>query len=150
MNRIVLTGRIVRTPDYSVRDGKQNARFSIAVDRAQKNANGEFETAFINVVSFGKQAELVNQYCKKGMLVGVDGKLQLRKYVNKAQVEVVTFDVIADSVQFLEAKKDSESVDANEIADAPVKSEDLLEDEPEEDNSKNIDNDMVANDDLPF
>ena len=76
------------------------AKFSIAVDRPPKN--GEKETDFFRVTAFGRTAENCGKFLAKGKKVGVDGRVQISKYKNKAGQEVTSVEVIADNVEFLE------------------------------------------------
>lgn len=105
INRVVLTGRLTRDPETTVSQSNiPVAKFSLAVNRAFANSNGEREADFINCVAFRKQAENVQQYVKKGQLVGVDGRIQTRNYTNKEGQKVYVTEIVCDSVQFLESK----------------------------------------------
>ncbi|HIE52628.1 MAG TPA: single-stranded DNA-binding protein [Armatimonadetes bacterium] len=84
VNRIVLVGRLTRDPELRYTpNGVPVAQFRIAVDRPFRNARGERETDFINVVAWRQSAEFVHQYLSKGRLVGVDGRLQIRSYTTQ-------------------------------------------------------------------
>ena len=103
MNRVILIGRLTRDPEIRyTQSGIAVANFSIAVDRRFKNANGEKETDFINIVAWRKQAELVGEYVKKGYMIAVDGSLQMRKYQTREGENRTTFEVLADNLQFLD------------------------------------------------
>ena len=111
MNSVCLVGRLTRDPE--VRYGSQSqmaiARFSIAVDRPFADRNGERQTDFIRIVCFGKSAEFVEKYFKKGMRVGVTGSLRTDSYTNKDGVNVSTVEVAADRVEFMESRAERES-----------------------------------------
>lgn len=105
INRVVLVGRLTKDPEYRVTPaGVQVATFTLAINRAFKNAKGEQEADFINCVVFRKPAENVNNYLKKGNLAGVEGRLQSRSYENNEGKRVYVTEVVCDSVQFLEPK----------------------------------------------
>lgn len=105
INRVVLVGRLTKDPEYRVTPaGVQVATFTLAVNRAFKNAKGEQEADFLNCVVFRKPAENVNNYLKKGSLAGVEGRLQSRSYENNEGKRVYVTEVVCDSVQFLEPK----------------------------------------------
>ncbi|MFK5672993.1 single-stranded DNA-binding protein [Mammaliicoccus sciuri] len=105
INRTVLVGRLTKDPEYRVTPaGVQVATFTLAINRAFKNAKGEQEADFINCVVFRKPAENVNNYLKKGNLAGVEGRLQTRSYENNEGKRVYVTEVVCDSVQFLEPK----------------------------------------------
>ncbi|MBR0052200.1 MAG: single-stranded DNA-binding protein [Clostridia bacterium] len=114
MNSVCLVGRLTRDPE--VRYGSQSqmaiARFSIAVDRPFADRNGERQTDFIRIVCFGKSAEFVEKYFKKGMRVGVTGSLRTDSYTNKDGVNVTTVEVAADRVEFMESRAERESREA--------------------------------------
>lgn len=105
-NRWVGVGRL--TKDVELRftpQGVAIANFTVAINRTFKNANGEYEADFINVVAFKKTAENVANYTKKGSLVAVDGRIQTRNYENNEGKRVYVTEIVADSIQFLESKK---------------------------------------------
>jgi single-strand DNA-binding protein len=106
LNSVVLIGRMTKDPElrYS-QAGKGVAKFTLAVDRPFKNANGEKEADFINCVQWGKGAEITAQYTAKGSLVAVEGRLQVRSYDKDGQRRWVT-EVIADNVRFLDRRKE--------------------------------------------
>ncbi len=81
LNRVILIGRLVADPELRVTGGGiPIATFRIAVDRNFKNAQGEVETDFINIVVWRKQAELLSKWLSKGPPGCVDGRLQVRTY----------------------------------------------------------------------
>ena len=80
LNHISIMGRLVKDPE--VRRFKETpvCTIRIACDRDFRNANGERETDFLDVVSWRKLAEIVGQYAAKGRMVSVEGRLQLRPW----------------------------------------------------------------------
>ncbi|MCO6262859.1 MULTISPECIES: single-stranded DNA-binding protein [Bacillati] len=105
LNRVVLVGRLTKDPEFrTTPSGVEVATFTLAVNRTFTNAQGEREADFINVVVFRKQAKNVNDYLSKGSLAGVDGRIQSRNYENNEGRRVFVTEVVADSVQFLDAK----------------------------------------------
>ena len=85
------------------------ASFTIAINRTFIKSNGEKEADFINCLCFNKQAENVNKYLSKGSLVAVEGSIQTRSYNNKEGKKVFVTEVVANSVQFLESKKEGQA-----------------------------------------
>lgn len=105
-NRAVLVGRLTKDPELRFTpNGIAVTTFTLAVNRPFKNANGEQEADFINIVVWKKAAENVANYTSKGSLVAIDGRIQTRSYENKDGQRVYVTEVVADSVQFLETKK---------------------------------------------
>ncbi len=108
MNRVILMGRLTRDPNvsYAAKDNSAIARFSIAVDRRmRRDASADQQTAdFISCVSFGKQAEFVEKYLRKGVKIACQGRIQTGSYTNKNGEKVYTTDVVIDEIEFAESK----------------------------------------------
>ena len=110
MNSTQLIGRVCR--DIEVRysqngnDSTAIARFTVAVDRRFKKEGGD-TADFISCVAFGKTAEFLGKYFKKGMRIALNGRIQTGSYTNKDGVRVYTTDVIAENVEFCESKNES-------------------------------------------
>ena len=100
MNKIILMGRLTREPEMFGQKSKV-ARFTLAVDRNY----GEDETDFFNCVSFGKQAEFVEKYLKKGTKILLTGRLQNNTYEDKQGQKVTATQIISEEVEFCESKK---------------------------------------------
>lgn len=114
MNRVMLIGRLTAKPELRYTGSNLPfARFSVAVNRTFNNAQGQRETDFINVVVWRKQAENVCNFLNKGSLVSVEGRLQTGSYDDKDGNKRYTMDVVADSVQFLESKSQSQNREQN-------------------------------------
>lgn len=110
LNRVVLVGRLTRDPELRVsQNNVAVATFNLAVNRPFTSQNGERGADFINCVVFRKQAENVNQYVKKGSLVGIDGRIQTRNYENKDGQRVYVTEVVVDNFALLESRKDREA-----------------------------------------
>lgn len=106
INQTTLIGRLTKDVDmrYS-QQGKAVSNFNLAVNRPFKNQNGEYDADFINIVQFGKGAEITANYMRKGSQVGISGRIQSRKYENKEGKTVFVTEVVADQVAFLDSKK---------------------------------------------
>lgn len=107
MNHIVLIGRLTRDPELRYTpNGVAVANFDLAVDRPTTNQQGERETDFIRIVVWQKQAENCANYLKKGRLVAVEGRLQIRSYETQDGQKRRVAEVVASHVQFLERARD--------------------------------------------
>lgn len=105
MNRLTVTGRLVRDNELrEVGEERIVLNNAIAIPRNYKSDNGQ-ETDFLNIVAWGKRAELIEEFCNKGDLVGLDGRIQSRSYQNNEEQTVYTVEMVVDSVHFLQAKK---------------------------------------------
>lgn len=112
MNHIVLIGRLTRDPELRYTpNGVAVANFDLAVDRSTTNQQGERETDFIRIVAWQKQAELCANYLKKGRLVGVEGRLQIRNYETQDGQKRRVAEVIASFVQFLDRNREDRPSD---------------------------------------
>ena len=113
INRVVLVGRI--TKDIELRfspNGTAVAKFTLAVNRTFTNAQGEKQVDFINIVAFKKTAENTANFCRKGSLIAIDGRIQTGSYEGQDGKRVYTTEVVADSVQFLDSKSDGQQQSA--------------------------------------
>ncbi|MCD5192389.1 single-stranded DNA-binding protein [Enterococcus casseliflavus] len=106
INNVVLVGRLTKDPDLKYTgSGTAVATFTLAVNRNFTNQSGEREADFINCVIWRKPAETLANYAKKGVLIGVTGRIQTRSYDNQQGQKVYVTEVIADNFQLLESKK---------------------------------------------
>jgi single-strand DNA-binding protein len=104
-NNVTLIGRAVRDPDFKdTSSANARVQFTLAVDRPYKDAEGKHPTDFLNVVAWGKLAEICHDYIQKGCLVLVSGRIQSRSYAAGAETKWIT-EVIADSVNILEYRQ---------------------------------------------
>lgn len=112
MNKCMLVGRLTRDPEIRYTQGENEsciARFSIAINRRFKNAEGNYDADFINCVAFGKGGEFIEKYFKKGMAIGISGRIQTGNYINKDGVKVYTTDVVVEEAEFVESKGSNNS-----------------------------------------
>ena len=142
LNNVVLVGRM--TKDAELRYTPQNqavATFTLAVNRNFKNANGEREADFINCVIWRQQAENLANWAKKGVLIGITGRIQTRSYENQQGQRVYVTEVITDNFQLLESRNQSQDKAQTNSNESPDFSR----------NSNLNGNPMdISDDDLPF
>lgn len=106
MNRVVLMGRLVKDPEVRVTpNGKTACTFNLAVDRPFAAKNGQREADFINIVTWGKTAEVCGNHLNKGQRTLLEGRLQIRSYDGKDGNKHYVTEVIADRVELIEYKK---------------------------------------------
>jgi single-strand DNA-binding protein len=109
MNSIVLVGRLTRDPELRyVASSDPVVNFAIAVERGYRNADGEREVDFSDIVAWRKLAENTAKYTGKGHLVGVRGRLQIRSYQTQDGQKRKVAEVVADTVRFLGAPRNGE------------------------------------------
>src|SRR5579864_8022458 len=102
LNQVMFIGRLGKDPDFQVTsNGKPISKFSLAVDQGKDKP-----TMWLNVTTWDKLAETVEKYARKGMLVFVQGKLQMRSYKDKhGGADRISVEIIATVVQLLEKRK---------------------------------------------
>lgn len=106
MNRFFAIGRLTKDPEKrTTQNGTSVCTFTLAVDRRYKNANGEREADFFQVVCWRQVADLSAQYLSKGKQVAIAGEVQMRSYEKDGQKRYVT-EIVADEVQFLSPRGD--------------------------------------------
>ena len=109
LNQSVLVGRL--TSDLEVREtetGKHISTITLAVPRSYKNENGEYETDFIDVILWNAAMEKAIEYCRKGDLIGIRGRIQTSSYVAEDGTTRKCTEVIAEKITFLDSKKNEE------------------------------------------
>ena len=109
MNKVILMGRLTRDPEVRYSQGANQtavARFSIAVDRRFKR-EGEPDADFFNCTAFGRQAEFIERYLRKGVKIVVCGRIQNDNYTNKDGQMVYSVRVMVDEIEFAESKNAS-------------------------------------------
>ena len=113
MNKVILMGRLTRDPEIRYSQGEQStavARYTIAVDRRFRR-DGDQQTAdFINCVAFGRTAEFLERFGRKGTKFVLEGRIQTGSYTNKDGQRVYTTDVVVEEQEFAESKSASESL----------------------------------------
>lgn len=108
INRVVMVGRMTRDPELRrTGSGAAVTSFTLALNRNYNSADGQ-QADYISCVVWNKVAENVAQYCSKGSLVGIEGRLRSRTYDNAQGQRVYVTEVVCDSVQFLETRAQRE------------------------------------------
>ncbi|CAI2614524.1 Single-stranded DNA-binding protein A [Apilactobacillus kunkeei] len=108
INRTTLIGRLTKDAElrYS-QSGNAVANFTLAVNRAFTNQQGEREADFINCVIWRKSAENFANFTHKGSLIGIDGRIQTRNYENQQGQRVYVTEVVVENFALLEPRQDS-------------------------------------------
>ncbi len=109
LNQIVLVGRLVKDPEIiESEEGKKRSNITLAIPRSFKNADGEYESDFINCTLWDSIAKSTVDYCNKGDIVGVKGRLQSSTLEKEDGEKQFRMDVVAERVTFLSNKKEKE------------------------------------------
>ncbi|MCM1105317.1 MAG: single-stranded DNA-binding protein [Blautia sp.] len=112
MNKVILMGRLTRDAEIRYSQGENSsavARYTLAVDRRVRrdSANGDQTADFISCVSFGRTAEFLERFGRKGTKFVAEGRIQTGSYTNKEGQRVYTTDVVVENVEFAESKNAS-------------------------------------------
>lgn len=106
INRVVLVGRLTADPELrALPSGTAVCELRIACNGVRKDGDGEYveKPNFFNVIVYGAQAESVHRYTRRGRRVGVDGRLEWREWETAEGLKRQTVEVVAGSIQFLDA-----------------------------------------------
>jgi len=110
LNQISIMGRLVKDPELRRAHETPVCTIRIACDRDYKNANGEKEADFFDVVAWRKLAEIVSQYAAKGRMVSVTGRLQMRSWQDNEGRKHYAPEIVAEHIYFCDPKpKDQNS-----------------------------------------
>lgn len=133
INNVVLVGRLTKRPELKfTTNGTKYTQFSVAVQRKFKNKSGEYEADYINCIMWRTAAENFVKFTDKGSLVGIEGKIQTRRYDKDGRTVYIT-EVLAEGFSLLETKETTEARNNQPVFNSN-------EDEPIE----------FSEDDLPF
>lgn len=115
MNKTILTGNLCKNVELrQTQTGTVVMQNTLAIKNDFKNAEGNYESQFINIVAFNKTAEFLNNYCNtKGSKILVEGRISTRQYEDKDSKKVYVTEVIAEKVEILN-KKDASSSENTE------------------------------------
>lgn len=106
LNQLVIVGRLVKDPEVKeLEKGKKVSNITLAVGRSYKNEDGIYETDFIDCILWNSIASNTVEYCKKGDIVGVKGRIQTR-YIGEEEQKTKVIEIIAEKVTFLSSRKE--------------------------------------------
>jgi len=109
LNQSVIVGRLVKDPElYETENGNKVTSITLAVPRSYKNTSGEYETDYINCTLWRGVAENATEYCHKGDLLGVKGRLQSRNIEENEQKKTI-MEFVAEKITFLSSKRHEET-----------------------------------------
>ena len=116
MNKVILMGRLTRDAEVRYSQGENStaiARFSLAVDRRFRRDGDEQTADFINCVAFGRTAEFLERFGRKGTKFVLEGRIQTGSYTNRDGQKVYTTEVVVEEQEFAESKASSDSYAAS-------------------------------------
>ncbi|HLW81672.1 MAG TPA: single-stranded DNA-binding protein [Candidatus Acidoferrales bacterium] len=148
VNKVILVGRLGRDPETRFTGaGQAVANFSVATDESYKSRTGERQkrTEWHKIVVWGKQAEIAQQYLKKGSLVFIEGRIQTREWQDKEGQKRTSFEIVATNFRMLGGRTEGAAAGmgggaASQGAEhEPIGAEDMSGPEPQ-----------ISDEDIPF
>ena len=120
LNVVAIMGRLAADPQLrQTTTGKNVASFRIACDRGRRDANGQSQADWLDVVAWDRTAEFVCKYFQKGSLIAIDGRLQSRSYQDKNGNNRTAFEIVANNINFAGPKNSNAGGGANYQNSAP-------------------------------
>lgn len=148
MNKVILMGRLTRDPEVRYSQGNEPlavARYTLAVNRRFKR-QGDQDADFIGCVAFGKAGEFAEKYFKKGQMVAVVGRLQVRSWEDNSGSKRWSTDVVVEEQHFAESKASFE----NHKNTSPAPKADAEQPASSSDDGFYPIDESIEDDDLPF
>lgn len=106
MNQVILVGRLAHDPEITILDdGTQRTVVNLAISKTFKNKDGIYETDFIKIILWNGIASATKDYCHKGDVIGIKGRLQSRTYEDSEHIKKHILEVIADKVTFISSSQ---------------------------------------------
>jgi single-strand DNA-binding protein len=156
VNRVILVGRLGRDPETRYTgSGQAVANFSVATDESFKDRNGERQkrTEWHKIVVWGKQAEIAQQYLKKGSLVFIEGRIQSREWQDKEGQKRTSFEIVANTFRMLGGRAEAAAAGAAAMgAAAPRANDDFEQPAPPEESygGGSAGGPEISDEDIPF
>lgn len=150
MNKIIITGNLCK--DIDLRYTPSNVAViqnTVAVRNDFKNANGDYDSEFINIVVWRQSAEFLSKYAAKGSKVFVEGRLTNRSYDKQDGTKGYITEIVADKVELLGSKKDGErpAPEYTGQVEQPEQQEQKVETDPFAEFGDEV---VLTDDELPF
>ena len=121
LNQTVIVGRLVEDPEVKeLENGKKVANITLAVPRSYRNEDGDYDTDFLNCTLWSEIAENTAEYCKKGDLLGVKGRIQSR-VIEDGENKNTVMDIVAEKVTFLSSKVKQDDIKKTEDVESDIK-----------------------------
>jgi single-strand DNA-binding protein len=152
VNRVILVGRLGRDPETRYTgSGQAVANFSVATDESYKER--QKRTEWHKIVVWGKQAEIAQQYLKKGSLVFIEGRIQSREWQDKEGQKRTSFEIVANNFRMLGGRAEAAVAGAGAMGGgAPRASDDFEQSAPPEESygGGSAGGPEISDEDIPF
>jgi len=117
MNKVLVTGRMVKDATINDAGSTKVAKFTVATQRNFKDKDGKYGADFPMCTAFGKTAEMIEKHFHKGSQIGIIGRINTGSYTNKDGQKVYTTDIAVENVEFIGSKAENEV--ASQSSDKP-------------------------------
>lgn len=115
LNQVIMVGRLVRDPVVEqTENGKSYSQLTLAIPRSFKNADGEYETDFVDSIAWGEIAKNTSEYCRKGDIIGIKGRMQSSTFDDKEGNKKFKLEIVAEKVSFLSSREAHREQDTQE------------------------------------
>lgn len=110
LNQVILVGRLVKDLEVKkLEDGKKVTTMTLAIPRSYKNEQGEYETDFVDCRLYNNIASNTAEYCRKGDIVGVKGRIQTTQNIDEnGNITDKTTNIMAEKVTFISSRKEND------------------------------------------
>jgi single-strand DNA-binding protein len=153
VNKVILVGRLGRDPETRYTGGGQAvANFSVATDETYKDRNGERQkrTEWHKIVVWGKQAEIAQQYLKKGSLIFIEGRIQSREWQDKEGQKRTSFEIVANNFRMLGGRGDGGGSGGGGATGGGRATEEFDQAAPGEETGGGQSGPEISDEDIPF
>lgn len=111
INQVTLVGRLTKDPELRITpEGIAVTSVTLALNRQFRNQQGDYDADFVQCTIWKKTAENTVNYCRKGSLIGITGRIQTRNYENQEGRRIYITEVVADTVKFIGTKRSEDSI----------------------------------------
>ena len=127
INQIVLAGRLVSDPEVvTTENNRKRTNITVAIPRSFKNIDGTYDSDFIKCTLWNGIAESTHEYCKKGDIIGVKGRIQSSTYEKDGEKKY-SMDIIAEKVSFLSSRKVDKADEKSAYCDIIIKGDKICQ-----------------------
>lgn len=108
LNQIILVGRLTKEVEIETRENFKIAKINLAIPRSFKNSEGLYDTDFVQCIAFDSIGTNTKEFCKKGDIIGVKGRIQTRTIEKDDENKETITEIIAEKVSFLSSNQNKE------------------------------------------
>ena len=105
LNQIILVGRLTKEVEIEEKENFKVAKINLAIPRSFKNSEGLYDTDFVQCIAFDNIGTNTKEYCNKGDIIGVKGRIQTRNIEKEGGTKEYVMEIIAEKVTFLSSRK---------------------------------------------